>query len=240
MLFTFLTLVGLHWYFMGILMTGESPELSSRVKRKLPQSLLGRGVLGCFSPGPGTGYVFALGNCAAAGLLAFVMASVYWDLFTGMPPDSLIAFILIEVGYLAIYLGLGFMAMRLLRKVMRAGMLVSVLVQIVLFLFGVIAPWTFQASQSRWYGSDYSYLQITNPFWTLSHVSSTATADSDRFAILLLVSAVALAVFLLNLPAVAREMRQSRVERPRRVEEEDNLLAAQKSPPQPVHTSPWD
>ena len=57
-------------------MTGESPELSSRVKRKLPQSLLGRALSTWFNPGPGTGYLFALANCAAMFALTVAVAAV--------------------------------------------------------------------------------------------------------------------------------------------------------------------
>ena len=46
-LVAFMICIGLHWYVMGIFMTGESAELSPRAKRQLPQSFLGRG----FSPG---------------------------------------------------------------------------------------------------------------------------------------------------------------------------------------------
>ncbi|HEY2147157.1 MAG TPA: hypothetical protein VGH32_04425, partial [Pirellulales bacterium] len=43
-----------HWYFMGIIMNGERPQLSNRAKRRLPQSFLGRAVLTWFNPGSGT------------------------------------------------------------------------------------------------------------------------------------------------------------------------------------------
>ncbi|MEK6233921.1 MAG: hypothetical protein N2C14_04345, partial [Planctomycetales bacterium] len=44
-----------HWYVLGALMIGESPVMSQRVKRSLPQSFFGRTFLTWLNPGPGTG-----------------------------------------------------------------------------------------------------------------------------------------------------------------------------------------
>ena len=44
----------------------------SRVKRRLPQSFLGRAFLTWFTPGPGSGYVFAVANLGSALLLVLV------------------------------------------------------------------------------------------------------------------------------------------------------------------------
>ena len=76
----FLILLGLHWYAMGTLMTGESPELSARVKRNLPQSFLGRAMFTWFNPGPGTGYMFALANCAGTVVLILVAVAGFAEL----------------------------------------------------------------------------------------------------------------------------------------------------------------
>ena len=52
--------VGGYWLVMGTLTLSESPELSPRVQRRLPQTFAGRSLLTWFNPGPGTGYVFAI------------------------------------------------------------------------------------------------------------------------------------------------------------------------------------
>ena len=64
-------ILAIHWYVMGMLMTGESSRLSNRAKRRLPQSFLGRVFLTWFNPGPGTGYLFALSNLLGALLIVF-------------------------------------------------------------------------------------------------------------------------------------------------------------------------
>ena len=104
--------------------------------------------------------------------------------------------------------------MRWLRKVTRVGIFLAVMIQVLLFILGVLAPFTVQEIRSQWSGNDYSYLQITNPFWTLTEVGKSGWGTSDRLALVSLVSAMALVVFALNLRAVAREVRQVRIARP--------------------------
>ena len=62
----YMVLASLYWFAAGSLMNGESPELSPRVKRRLPTSLVGRAMFTWFNPGPGTGYVFAVCNLIVA------------------------------------------------------------------------------------------------------------------------------------------------------------------------------
>ena len=69
-------MLAVHWYVMGVMMTGELPRLSNRAKRRLPQSFLGRAFLTWFNPGPGTGYLFAVSNLLGALVLVF-MAVAY-------------------------------------------------------------------------------------------------------------------------------------------------------------------
>jgi hypothetical protein len=260
----FLGFLGIHWFVMGALMTGESPDLSPRVKRRLPQSFLGRQFFTWFNPGPGCGYLFALANYAGAILLALVVAMAMsggWGnwlpgrstlannyrgtvgTFRALSPNTLEVlpiFALLGLAYLTAYLGIGLLLLRLLRKVTHVGVLLAALIHFLLILLGVFAPMVIQQLRNEWYGGTYTYLQITDPFWTMSHLSEGSTTMDERVLLLLLVGTAAAVVFLLNLPAVAREVQQVRVERPRRVAEEDAVVAAIKSPPKPVRSSPWD
>ena len=76
-LFALICLSALGWQVSGVFLTGESPELSPRVKRELPQSALGRMFLTWFAPGPGTGYMFVLCSFAAVGVLSVIFAIAY-------------------------------------------------------------------------------------------------------------------------------------------------------------------
>ncbi len=243
---TFLICVGLHWYIMGALMTGESPELSSRVKRQLPQSHLGRAFFTWFNPGPGTGYVFAISNLAGALILALtaIWLGNVFDLF---PADSwgvndvdiILPFGVLMLCYVAIYLGIGLQLVKVFRKFTQAGILLSLLLQILLVLIGSGVPLIIQLmSPSLRYGG-YSLLQISNPFWTLGHIADDVS--SPEMPVLLgVLPLAALIVLLLNGRGIVQELRHVRIDKPRRVAEEDAQQAAVKHPVEPMKESPWD
>jgi len=239
-------LSGLHWYAMGVLMTGESPALSRRVKRSLPQSLLGRVFLTWFNPGPGTGLVFALANMAAVaivGMIAVTMVyawrpeSVSWR---GSDPFVHCAgFALVATGYLTMYLGLGALLLRLLRRLGGSGLVLTLLVHLLVVLVGCFVPTVIQLMAPALRSAEYTFLQVPNAIWTLAYLADRPNSP-ELPAVMVTVSFLAIVVFLGNLPFVAREVRQSRLPEPQRVREEEAALAAARRPPQPVRISPWD
>jgi hypothetical protein len=241
-----LLLAGIHWYAMGAMMIGESPELSQRVKRRLPQSFLGRVFLTWFNPGPGTGYMFAVSSMMGAliivlmalGCRQFIPAEWAMNRRTGIDWISC-AFVMgtIELAYITVFLGLGLLLVRLGRKLSRVGILTSVLIQVMLLLLACGVPLVIQLTSPTMRRTGYSLLQITNPFWTLAYVAGRTTLPAQASIVLLLVSLAAIVVFLLNLPGIIRELRQVRIAKPERVAEEDAALAP---PTAPTRTSPWD
>ena len=246
MLIFFLAVVGIHWYVMGTLMTGESPELSLRVRRRLPQSFLGRMFLTWFNPGPGTGYVLSL--CGMLGGLALACIAIVARQFMvagataprTVAPEVVLAFGAVEFCYLTIFLGLGLLLVRLARRVAPTAPTLSVLLQVMLLLLACGVPLVIQMSSSQWYNSGYTFLQITNVFWTLSELAGTGTGWAFTPVVLLVLSPAALLVFVLNLRGIGREVRLVRAAKPWRVAEEDARQAAIRHPPQPVQISPWD
>ncbi|MHC4398848.1 MAG: ABC transporter permease [Planctomycetota bacterium] len=245
----FLAMILVHWYVMGALMTGESPELSPRVKRGLPQSSLGRAFLTWFNPGPGTGYLFAvcgaLGAVALVGIVLVAMEVVggwtYVRRWALNDSDRLMAFGVLLAAYLTAYLGVGLLIMRLLHRVGRASIFLAGLVQVVLLAAGCAVPWVIESMAPRTYGymDDYSLLHATNPFWTLAEIGDSRVLPLETAPLMILVPLAALMIFLINLPGVAREVRQVRVAKPKRVAEEDAERAAKRAPPVPTRTSPW-
>jgi hypothetical protein len=143
------------------------------VKRQLPQSFLGRSLFTWFNPGPGTGFMFALGNLLAAVVTALAMLLAwYWinpAVATGSrwaTPDRVLIFIAAGYSYVVIYLGLGRVIVNLLQRVAPVGIALSLLVQILLLVAGCGIPLIiYLMSYSR--GDGYTMLQITNPIWTL-------------------------------------------------------------------------
>ncbi|NUQ66217.1 MAG: ABC transporter permease [Pirellulales bacterium] len=244
---TFLALAVLHWFAMGAMMTGETTELSLRVRRSLPQSFLGRAVLTWFNPGPGTGYLFAVCGALGAlvlGFLAVVLRDIYPfpQTFRGRSGDAaILAFGALAVSYLVIYLGAGLFVLRLLRRAGQSGMLLTILIHIMLALTGCGMPVVVQMMSENWYRTGYSLLQMSNAVWTLAYMVGGTTLPVEAPLLLTLVPLAALGVFVLNLPEIVREVRFVRMSKPARVAEEDAELAARLAPPpQPKRISPWD
>lgn len=240
----FLTVVGLHWYVMGTLMIGESPDLSLRVRRRLPKSFLGRMFLTWFNPGPGTGYLLAVGGMLSA--LALVALPCVMSFFVpgGIRTPRMSAEVLLAYGvagfcYLTILLGLGLLLGRLVHRFSPTSSVLSVLFQALLVLLGCGVPLVIQLSSSQWYSSGYTLLQVSNAFWTLTEMARSS-GSTQTPAILTILLPCSLLVFVLNLRGIAREVRFVRTAKPPRVAEEDAQQAAKRHPPQPVQISPWD
>ena len=211
---------------MGVFVTGESPELSWRVKRKLPQSLLGRAfppgstrgpALAISSPWPTAQAMFALTVAGGAVLAHFNLAHApkgNKPLWTLEEVSRIAWFAVVALAYLALYLGAGLLVLRWLRRFVQPGLLLTGIVHFLLFVLGVVAPFVIELIRSQGVG-DYSFLQITNAFWTLRELDRYLVA-SDRAAIAAAVSALAIMVFLANLRGVAHKLRQVRIQGHRR------------------------
>jgi len=247
-LLALLMIVGIHWYVMGAFMTGESPELSPRVKRRLPQSFLGRVFFTWFNPGPGTGFLFATANLAGAVLLVLIAVAVaesfQFASFRSWNPDDVqqvLAFGVLTLSYVVAYLGVGLLLVRLLRKVVPLGIALAPLVQVVLLLLGCLVPLIIHMASPTLREMDYELLQAPDPFWSLVHIVDRSTFPEEGYVLLIIVPPTALIVFWLNLRGVAHEVRQVRMAKPKRVADEDAEKASLKSPPpEPARPSPWD
>ena len=244
-LYVFLCLAALHWGVMGSMMTGEWPELSMRVKRALPQSFLGRAFLTWFNPGPGTGYMFACCGMIAASvtvLVLMLLGRLFGGSggFRGGSLEGLAGMCVLVPAYVIAYLGTGFLLVRLLRRFVAATTFASVLVQILLVTIGTAAPFILNSIIDPAQSGGYSLLQITNPFWSVAHIADRNSLPSDGPLMLVLVAFAALVVFTLNLPGILHEVRHVRIAKPKRVADEDETLAAEATPPQPLQVSPWD
>ena len=241
----YMIFLGLQWYILGALMTGESPQLSQRAKRNLPQSLLGRVFLAGLYPGPGTGYMLAVTGMLS-GVAMVVTALLFAELydFRYLAVDQtvhMIAIGLIGLCYIVIYLGIGLLLLRLAKRYTRPSIMLAALTQVALLMIGCGVPLVVQLSFAPLRNADYSLLQITSPIWTLEYLIFSKNMRPELPMLLILLSIAAAAVFLINLPAVARQVRAVRMAKPRRVAEEDAQLAELKhGPQQPTRTSPWD
>jgi hypothetical protein len=230
---------GMYWYVMGTMLTSERPEMSQRVKRQLPSTKLGRVFCTWLNPGPGSGYMFVIANTTA--LAAVCMLGIIASSFSTTAPrgwpgaDELMLLLILGWSYLVAYLGLGMIVIGALRRVAEVTLLASVLVHFLILLAGSGIPSVVQAMSVEMRDLDYSFLQITNPFWSLSHVADGGMAEG--YVLVFIVPAAAICMLLVNLRGVVRELQQVRIAPPPRVMADEAELHP---PPEMQPTNPWD
>lgn len=236
---------GIHWAVMGTFMVGEAGDLSQRVRRTLPQSFLGRSFLTWFNPGSGSGYIFTLGSFLALVILT-VIGDIVWSqvapagyrqtLGTWMSDFSPLTFGLTLLLYLTAYLGLTRLVILLLRRSGRGTMFMSLLVNVLLILFGCGVPLSIHLMSPGW-RAEYTLLEVSNPFWTLTEMSGNSLPVGDQLQIMALLGLPAGLILLANLPSIAREVQQVRAAKPRRVADDDQSLRPTSAPEK---RNPWD
>jgi hypothetical protein len=244
-LVVFVSLVGLQWFAIGALAVGESPQLSPRARRGLPVSFLGRMFLTWFNPGPGTGYVFVL--CGTLSGLLWTALVTHFDPRwaaavprpSGVSPATLAAYSVLGLSYMTIFLGVGLLLLRAVRRFAPTSLALSVLLQTVLMLAACAVPVVIQWSSPQWSQRGYTLMQITNVVWSMEEVL-TAPGSAYEPILLTYVPLAAVVVLALNLPGVLREVRSVRAAKPWRVAEEDAQQTALRHPAVPVPISPWD
>lgn len=240
-LLSLVMLSGIYWMVMGSLMTGELAPLSPRVKRQLPQSLLGRGFLTWFNPGSGTGYLFAVANLGSTVLLTVVAAAVA-DLlgFTGgtMRGDFW-GFVGLTWAYVTAYLGAGRLIVLWLRRFLHFGLLLPFLVHLVLLIAGAAIPFFLQL----WVighvnNADYTLLQVTNWIWTLGlAVDGRSLLPTGVFPA---VAVFAIVVLKINLILARQEVVATRQATPERVQQDELELHPERALAAQKPASPWD
>jgi hypothetical protein len=239
-LFVLALLGGIYWYAMGTLLTAERAGMSQRVKRRLPKSFLGRVFLSWFNPGPASGYMFVVANLTVIGLdcLIGMAVSGRWARGAGTWPnnDELFYFVVVGWSYIVAYLGLGLLAIRLLRRFMAVSMFAAVLIHVIVVMFGAGIPTVVQMMSVELRDLDYTLMQVTNPFWSLSYLADGGAATEGP-VLSLIVPGAAVCVLLLNLHSVVRELQQVRVALPMRVVEDEAELHP---PPAALPSNPWE
>jgi len=230
---------GIYWYTMGTILTSEWPHLTRRVQRSLPQSTAGRVLLTWFNPGPGTGYMFAIANLTTIALTGLVL--VAWNGSVApapINPEQAAYFIILGWSYVVIFLGVGRLLISLLRRLLFVSIAAGFLLHAILLLMACGIPQiVFLMSSSLSAGSAYSFIQITNPVWTLYTLLDTGVFSVEGQVLILILPATAVVVLLLNLRSVAAELHYQRRSLPVRVAEDEAQLhpAAVPGP-----TNPWD
>jgi hypothetical protein len=139
-------------------------------------------------------------------------------------------------GYIVAYLGLGCLTVAILRKFSDVSMFASVLLHLLLVLAGSGIPTSIQWMSLELQSEVYSYLQATNPFWTLTYILNYDPAP-EAAVLVFVVPASAICIFMLNLPGIVREMQRVRTSLPERVVEDEAELHPR---PESLPRNPWD
>lgn len=228
------------WFVMGTMLNGEQAEMSRRVLRSLPDSMLGRIFCTWLQPGPSSGYMFVVANMTTLTLLALVPA--VYELRTGSRgpawpnPDRYVSLLVLGWGYVVAYLGAGCIVVALLRKVSEVTMFTSVLLHLLLLLAGSGIPTSLHWMSAELRTEPYSYLQAPNPIATLEYIHDFSPTPEES-VLLVVVPAAAFCALLLNLPGIARELARVRTELPMRVARDEEELHP---PPTAVPQNPWE
>ena len=247
----YLMLANFHWFLLGAFMTGESPDLSLRARRTLPQSMLGRIFFTWFNPGPATGFVLALCGSLAAMILATGSIVAVWQDWIPMEAylagnssrltanwaSAILIVGTLATSYLVAYLGFGRLLIQLARQFSRTEFLSSLLAHLLLVTLGCGLPPVIQGMAPKLRDQGYTLLQMTNVVQTLRVMIEKRTLIPETPILLTVVPLLAAVALVLNLPSIVRELRLVHLRPPKRVLEEDAALAA---PAQPLQSSPWD
>lgn len=203
-------LSGCYWFAMGTLLDGEQAQMSHRVMRRLPQSFLGRVFFTWLSPGPSSGYMFAVANLTSILIICLVpttlMVRSASQLANWPNPERFVYFLVIGWGYVVAYLGLGSLVVALLRKFSEVTMFASVLLHLLLVLAGGGIPTSVQWMSIDLQNEPYSYLQVTNPVWTLQYILEFSPTPEEP-VLMVIIPAAAICVLLLNMPGMVSTLR---------------------------------
>ncbi len=166
-----MTILTLHWFLIGAFMNGESPVISPRVKRAIPTTLFERLLLNWRIPGPERGYFFAV--CGIISALAVVIACCVTSWSMGkiaqhFDAEMLVAYAVGLASYAIIYLGLGRICLQLLHLTFRTDIFISMIVHILLLMFGMLIPVSLQLASNR--TLDPTFRHLSNPFWFVAEV----------------------------------------------------------------------
>lgn len=201
---------GGYWLLMGTLMLGESSELSPRVLRTLPQTTFGRMMMLWFSPGPGTGFMFAI-TTGCAGMMSLGMVAVLFGINNAFEP---LTFAFLMMGYLTMFLGGSRLIVLPIAWRIGNTFAIPCCVTAALLALGVIAPSVFMAITTGGPSQQYGLQEFTNWIWTIDR-SFSRSSSIEAVAFISFLSGGT--VFVVNLFLLIREFTYRRVAIPVRV-----------------------
>lgn len=176
---------GHYWLIMGCLLIGESSDLSARVLRGMPRSILGRSMFSLLMPGPGRGLLFAISNAWVCQIVIFLVLLFSESL--PMPEDDRFFMIgtrnalnvvdipkafrggLIPTFYVTFYLCITYLIARLIasKSARSVTPLATLCLGAIVVVLSTLLPVIVQLNlYPRHLSDQYTPWQVTNWYWT--------------------------------------------------------------------------
>ena len=159
-----------YWLVMGTVFLSEHSELSPRVRRDLPSTFATRAFLTPLSPGPSSGFLFAIatGGTAIVGLGIF--GSV---LANGKVTTEPSIFMFVMLGYLLSYLGIVRIVTLPMTRRSPLPLPAALLALVFVLLVAAFLPSVLMVASTGELPSNYTDLEIIDWAWTLTQCFSS-------------------------------------------------------------------
>ncbi len=213
-----------HWLIIGTMMCCVADGLSRKVRRGLPKTVFGKVFFSLLQPGPGRGYLFALGNLWTGVIfIGLVLATTDWlpDFFAvnipGSQLEDTLIFLLINAIYFTFYLTVLYLFLNAMPRVRaKTGPMFGLLVVILFVPLVMLALPLLQLVINPGF-NDYSMAHFLNGIYT-----AVEFVEDDPFArvSVIVVSAGTMCLCLLSFLYAGRELKEKVAVVPDRVQEE--------------------
>ena len=215
-------LLAIVWTLCGSMMAAESPVLTPRVRRELPNTFVARLMLTWLTPGPVTGLVFATANIVVLTIILLYGFDYLFTLPNIRAPGGALMMLRVFFTTYAAYL-IGFLTVvRFVVGVIRIKndprVEIGVAALIAVAVLAALIPYSIGLHWNDYIAYPYNRWQVTNWAWTLSEIASMRITASDPTVIhIVLISTAGFFVALLTAPQLVLSRR---IATPKRVQEE--------------------
>ncbi|GAA5506036.1 ABC transporter permease [Novipirellula caenicola] len=214
------------WTIFGSMLAAESPVMTPRIRRELPQSFFARVALTWLTPGPATGLVFASINIVV--LTSFVVFGLFEQRQqpTNLRASDLQALFRLSILFSS-YLVAGLIAVRWIVALVRINnhprVEIGLAAMVTVMVLSALVPYSIGLHLNDYRNYSYSHWQITNWVWTLAEATPSGTVRNlEVFSVAASVT-LAFIVCLLTMP---RTVMPRRTETPEQVQREQNKTAS--------------
>jgi ABC-type transport system involved in cytochrome c biogenesis permease component len=198
--------VAVYWAFMGAFLAAEPDGMSRRVARQVPRNIVTRAVSGLFYPGPNTGLAFLLVNLAVyVGMYTLAELTETWAVQNWSGRGRLYSQSAVTAtlaSYVFIYVALGALIVRFVRRYRPMPIVGGAALVIILLAFGSAIPNIIALSLRQRPYDTYALWQITDPGATINEITRAGT----NWFLVGIVIALAGLMFVLNLRALGRSV----------------------------------